>query len=855
MNQMADSKTVSKHKWFVLDRHDVPQEVSFDRIRDRINELSSSIGNQPELPNVDAVQLWQDTVARFKNGMKTSEIDAIIISIALNKSMLNYEYGILASRLVISNAQKMNKLNLLQMVELVEKQGKHCRFNPEYIGLIKKYHEQFEKFVDHDRDFMFSYHGFQTLIKSYLTRRAGENTEIVESPQHMYLRVAMCTELSNREIKHMIDNNASDPTVQKYITRIQHNYNMLSRQLISNASPTLFNACTNHQQCSSCFLISVDDSLEVIMDTVKNAAMLSKWAGGLGICLTPMRSEGSAINSTGGKSSGIGKLLRLLDAEQSYASQGGLRMGAFAVYLEIWHADVVGFIQASRKVNKDVDYGETHNLKYALWVPDAFMRAVDKDADWYLMDPAQSPNLYKVYGEQFDKLYEQYIAEGKYVRKIKARTIAMEWVKSISLSGYPYFAFKDNVNKKSILSNIRTIRGSNLCCEICIPNWHDEGDSENSQYGVCVLGSIPLVNFVKPGNDRDYRKRIDFQGIMEATAKLVHNLDNLIDKNYYPHPACERSTFATRPIAIGVAGLANLLCLLKVSFGMKVALEIDEAITAAMYYTAVRESCKIGKEKGGFPAQYKNGHAGFEPKLQPDLWVECKHFNEGWEQRIQKNTNGLVTSEGWNDLRKELKAGNLRNSYLLGFMPTASSSNLVDCNEAFEPYTSNIYSRQILSGTHIIVNKYLINELTELGIWDDEMRKEIIRNDGSIQSIPNIPEDVKYRYKTARELDQRVLVLHSAARGPFICQMQSLNYFFTDITFEKVWSCTKLAWERGLKTGSYYIHSAPASNGIGTSLGAQKKQEQPSIVEPFKKQVTKPKGFVCSEEVCTACSG
>lgn len=845
---MADTKTIAKNKAHVVNRHGDKIAVSFDKIKDRIEELCEPIGNQGALSSIDAVELMQKTISRFRSGMKTSEIDSILISNCLIDSTLNYEYGILSARLSISNFHKTNKLNLIQMIELLESQGEYCRLNKQYISLIKLYHEQFEKFIDHNRDYMFSHFAFQTLIKSYLLRKNGENSEIVERPQYMYLRVAICTELSIDEIKYMIDSKSDDSKqIDVYIQRIKHNYDMLSKQLISHATPTIFNSGCKRQQLASCFLMAVDDDLEVIMDTIKSAALASKWAGGLGINLTPMRAEGASIKSTGGKSSGIGKLLRLLDAEQSYSTQGGIRAGSFAVYLEVWHADIITFIHCARKTGKDVELGETHNLKYALWVPDLFMKAVETDGDWYLMSPDQSPNLHKTHGKEFENLYMKYVAEKKFVRIIKARTIAMEWIKSIAQSGHPYLLHKDHINNKSILSNIRTIGCSNLCSEILIPAWNDEGKSEESEFGVCVLGSIPLGNYIKNkgGAENNYWTQIDFQGIMTASQKLVHNLNVAIDKNFYPLPACERSTFRHRPIGIGICGLADAFHKLGISFDMKIALEIDEAIAAVIYYAAVQKSCEIGRKLGGFSSQHKNGHSGFIPKLQPDLWRENNHLDKDWESRIEKNTGGLVTAANWNELRTELMNGNLRNSYLTAYMPTASTSNLVSQNESFECFTSNIYSRQTLSGTHIIVNKYLIDELNKLGVWNEELRLEIIRNNGSVQNIPEIPDNIKYRYKTAREIDQRILTLHSAKRGPFICQTQSLNYFFDDITFEKVWSNIALGHKLGLKTGSYYIHSSPGSQVHGSNLGIKKK-------ESSKKSAIRRKS---NGEICTVCSG
>ena len=853
---MSERKLIINNKNFVIDRHDKKIPVSFDRIHDRIDELCRAIGKEPALNDIDAILLMQDTIARFRPGMKTSEIDAILNNMCISKSSLHPEYGVLSSRLLISNFHKETALNLRQLIELLEKQGDLCRLNNEHASIIRKYHEQLDSFIDHNRDYMLSTMGFQTLIRSYLMRRAGKNTEIVERPQYMYLRVAICTELSNDEIKYMNDHDVNDQKVQEYIKRIQYNYDMLSLQKISHASPTLYNSGMSGMNLASCFLVGLQDSLEAIMDATKDLAILSKYSGGCSLCVTPMRSSGSIIKSTAGESSGIGKFLKIFDAVMTTIDQSGKRPGSFAIYLEPWHADIIAFIQASRKTGKDIDFGETHNLKYAIWAPDLWMQAVEEDKVWYLMDPAQSPGLHLVHGEEFNKLYMKYVEQGKYVKKIKARTIAMEFVKSCGLTGVPYLCFKDNVNRKCNLAKIRTINASNLCAEITIPSYHDEKDPSKSEIGVCIIGAVPLANFViNDKNDSNPLSKIDFKGIMDASRKLVHNLDNAVDKNYYPLPACERSSKLSRPIGIGAAGLYDLFAKLKISFDMKCSIEVDEAIAAVIYYGALDESCKIGKDKGGYPSQFDESFK-HKPELQPDMWVNCKQYDKDWELRIQKNTGGLITPEMWQARRNDVNAGYLRNSLLTAWMPTASTSNILSMTECFEPITSNIFTRQTLSGMHIVVNKYLINELIELGIWNEDLRLEIIRNEGSVQNIPEIPNDIKQRYKTARELDQRILTMHSVARGPFICQTQSLNYYFEDITFEKLWSVISLGHKLGLKTGSYYTHSSPAVGAQGTSLGIKKKEEIKPELKPEPKKETKsvrPNRPPCDEN-CIACS-
>lgn len=868
---MTDSKAIPRN--YVINRAGEKVGISLDRIGNRIEELCAPIGNEAALHNVDNLELMRETISRFRNGIKTSEIDNILTGICIAKSTLNNDYGILAARLVISNLHKATDFGILQMVNIMEKEGDICRLKKDYVDLVRKYHTIFDTMVNHNRDYVFTYFGFQTLIRSYLIRRAGEGTEIVERPQFMYLRLAIGTELSNQEIKYMTVANNDDAKVMEYMDRIKRNYNMISLQKISHASPTLFNSCTKREQLASCYQTTVDDDLPTILENMKNVGMISKFAGGISVCLTAMRAEGAIIKTTGGKSTGIGKYLRVFDAIQQCVNQGGLRPSSIAMYLEPWHADIVTFINAGRKTGRDVDLGETYNLKYALWIPDLFMEKVYSDGDWHLMCPASSPGLEKVYGKDFEILYNRYISEEKYVKRIKARWLAMEIIKTLAQSGTPYILFKDAVNKKCNLSKIRTIVSSNLCSEVVIPSWVDANDLKNSEFGVCVLGSIPLGNFFLDNGDLNPFKQIDFKGIMDSARKLAHNLDNIIDKNYYPLEACERSTMRHRPIGIGVAGLYDLFAKLKVCFGMKIALEIDEAIHAAIYYGAIEESCKIGHERGGFPSQHKNGHSGFTPQLQPDLWTQNGDYDKNWEVRVEKNTFGVISPKMWQDRRKDLEDGFLRNAYSLAIMPTSATSNIVGQTECVEPPTSNIYTRGTLSGSHIIVNRYLIDELTKLKIWNEEMRLDIIRNEGSIQDIAEIPDDIKFRYKTARELDQRLLVLHAATRGPFICQSQSLNCYYSDITFEKVWSVLHLAWKKGLKTGSYYSHSQAGYGSIGSSLGTKKKEqettdnkiqaakkEEPKEVlkaslTPAPKPKGKPAGGACSGTECTMCSG
>lgn len=572
----------------------------------------------------------------------------------------------------------------------------------------------------------------------------------------------------------------------------------------------------------NCFLLGIGDDLTSIFDTLKSTALISKRAGGIGFHLSSVRAENALIRSTGGKSCGIKNFIRLFHECQMTVNQGGLRPGAFAVYMEPWHADIFRFLVDLPRFRKE-RADTAPNLKYALWIPDNFMRALINGTPWYLLSPDECPGLNATWGKEYEELYDSYVQKGlrgelKIFKKVSAEEIAREAYRTIRETGTPYLCFKDNFNKLSNMQNVATIASSNLCAEISIPSWseHDAPlfGHEKSEVGVCNLGSIVVAEFVGDCTDGD-GECIDYAGISAASGLLAEALDNVIDRNYYPVEAAERSNKRHRPIGIGMLGLADVFAMLKIVYGSREAQQIDAAVMSAIYYGSVKKSAELAKLKGAYPSfDYNGGCPASRGLLQPDLWVANGYLQPGWEDRLGKVTG--ITADDWDYLRAQARSG-LRNSYLTACMPTASTAIMVARNESFEPFTSNLYARNTLSGEFLMVNRYLLRELMDLGLWTHELRMQLISNRGSVQDL-NIPDDLKLRYRTAQEMDQRLSVMHSAARGPFVCQSQSLNFFYRKPQFKDILTIMRDGWRRGLKTGAYYHHSDDGNTSFKSAV-------------------------------------
>lgn len=901
---------------FVRNRFGDLEQVRFDRITDRIDTMCSDLYGRT-LTSIDAPLITQQVISGFRSGMSTHELDMLVVNICSNYASHHPDYEDLASRITVSDLQKSTpntfKYALINLFNAIDSNGvDRSRLNPLFrsimgltvtddglttespvtvrkkssvealMGLIDPpvssspitTSDLIENKIDYSRDFNFRHFGLETLKRSYLMKH-GVTNAIAERPQHMYMRVSLGVHVLPFMSENM-KNSDSDEYVSEFNIRLNDAFRMyddLSLQRLSHASPTLFNAGSKRAQLSSCFQTATDDDLFELLETVKSVGLISKWSGGISVCLTPIRAQGSPITSTGGVATGIKHYIKILNDLQVYVNQGGLRKGAFALYLEIWHADVLTFLELPKRQGELAIQGNNApDLKYALWVPDRFMRALEFDEDWYLMCPYESPNLYKVHGEEFEILYQSYIDAGKYRKIIKARDLFREYVTTVSETGFPYWSNKDNANRKSNMRNVATITSSNLCNEIYIPNWTNFRDSnrnilEKGQFGVCNLAAICLGTFL--GRDAENNPTLDFQGIIDTSYNAAINLDRVIDANFYPTEECRTSNKQHRPIGVGILGLADVFAHFKYIFGEARSMKLDQAIAACVYYGAMKASVEQSRKYGTYSSYGKFNHYNSpslsneekaiiderwpkppvevspisEGRLQPDLWAEYGNLDCEWQYYVSESTNGIITPNMWEDLRNDCRTVGVRNSYVTAYMPTASTSNIVGQNECFEPFTSNIYTRKTLAGEFIIINRYLMDELIASGQWSGALRRKLIQEGGSIQNMDLDPE-LKSRFMTARELDYRAITMHAASRAPFICQGMSLNYYFTDVTIKKMITVQIMGWKMGLKTGSYYIHSSPMVGAAKTSvMEVRKKVNTPAITIAIN-----------SVDDCSACS-
>jgi len=650
--------------------------------------------------------------------------------------------------------------------------------------------ELLDKTVIDSRDYDYDYFGFKTLEKSYLLRMNGN---IVERPGQMLMRVSVGIHLDNIE--------AAIET-----------YNLMSQKLFTHASPTLFNSGTNKPQLSSCFLLTMkDDSIEGIYETLKNTALISQSAGGIGLSIHNIRAKGSFIKGTNGTSNGIVPMLKVFNDTARYVDQGGgKRKGAFAIYLEPWHADIFEFLEMKKNTGKDEQ--RARDLFYALWISDLFMQRVEEDGMWSLFCPHECPGMAETYGAEFEKLYTKYEKEGKAKKVIRAQDLWFAVLESQVETGSPFMLYKDAVNEKSNQKNLGTIKSSNLCTEIMEYTSPDE-------IAVCNLASVALNKFVNT-KTREY----DHKALYDVAYRMTLNLNRIIDINYYPVKEAENSNMRHRPIGLGVQGLADTFFLMRMPFESKEALELNNAIFETIYFAALTASMDLAKVDG--PYSTYEGSPMSQGQFQFDLWG-VKPGGKIWD---------------WDELRSDVKKHGVRNSLLVAPMPTASTSQILGNNECFEPITSNIYVRRVLSGEFAVVNKYLVNDLIELGLWDDKMRNEIIANNGSVQSIERVPEEMKALYKTVWEISQKTVIEMSAGRGPYIDQGQSLNVHMQEPNFGKLSSMHFYAWKAGLKTGMYYLRSRAAVNAVQFTVN-NKEAEKPEEMTAQEREA-----MVCSIE-------
>ena len=747
---------------YVTKRDGTREPVSFDQILQRLQRLAKGL----EHVNTDLVA--QKVCSQIADGIKTSDLDEFAAETCAMMQARNHpNYGKLAARIVIDNHQKLTPSTLK---ECVDRLAKDRLVTEDYVWDLTEYPNEVEAMIDYSRDFNFNYFGFKTLEKGYLLRT--QDGKACERPQHMWMRVALqlhgCFEYSTM-----------------HLTRVKETYDALSLGYFIHATPTLFNAGTPHPQLSSCFLLTMDeDSIKGIYKTLSDCAQISKWAGGIGLALHDIRAKDSHIQGTNGKSTGLVPMLKVFNDTAKYVNQGGKRNGSFAMYLEPWHADIEDFLRL--KLNTGAEEERARDLFYGLWVPDLFMERVESDGLWSLMCPAECPGLADVWGDKFKTLYESYEAAGKFRRQLPAKKLWQTILDSQIQTGAPYLCYKDAANSKSNQRNLGTIRSSNLCTEII-------EFTSPTETAVCNLGSLALPRFVNDG-------RFDFAGLRKYTRILVRNLDIVIDKNFYPTPETRNSNTKHRPVGLGVQGLADVFALMSIPWTSEQATQLNREIFENLYFAAVEASVEIATEDLGAANHYTpigsystfKGSPASEGKLQFDLWG-------------QQPTQTPYLN--WAELKSKVDTHGMRNSLLVAPMPTASTSQILGNNECIEPFTSNLYTRRVLAGEFVVINEYLVDRLVSLGLWNADVRSQIIAQNGSIQGIQEIPQEVRDLYKTSWEIPMKTLINLAADRAPFICQSQSLNLFVAEPSYSKISSMHFYAWKKGLKTGCYYLRT------------------------------------------------
>ena len=753
---------------FVIKRNGKKEAVHFDKITARTHKLIYGLS----ISEKDVIEIAKKVIQGIYDNVTTTELDNLAAETAAAQTTIHPDFSVLAARIAVSNLHKNTLKSFSKTAQLLYEytdpitQTHAPLISEEIYKIIRKNADELDSSVIYDRDYNFDYFGFKTLERSYLIRTNGK---VTERPQHLFMRVALGI--------HKEDIQAAIET-----------YNLMSEKWFIHATPTLFNAGTPKPQMSSCFLLSMtEDSIAGIFDTLKRCALISQSAGGIGVSIHNIRSTGSYIKGTGGISNGIIPMLRVFNDTARYVDQGGgKRKGAIAVYIEPWHSDIFDFIDIRKNHGKEEM--RARDLFPALWIPDLFMQRVEADQMWSLFDPNEAQGLYEVYGEKFNELYTTYENEGKFRKQIKARELWTAILEAQIETGTPYMCYKDAVNEKSNQKNIGTIRSSNLCTEIMEYTNADE-------VAVCNLASLALPRYVSSGG-------FDFQKLYEVTKIVTRNLNKIIDGNYYPIPETKTSNDRHRPIGLGVQGLADVFLLLRLPFESPEARRLNKDIFETIYFASMEASMDLAKEQGAYSSFA--GSPLSEGKFQFDLWQVVP--SDRWD---------------WEKLRQEVMTHGVRNSLLLAPMPTASTSQILGNNECFEHYTSNIYNRRVLSGEFVVVNKFLLKDLIELGLWNPTMKNKLIAENGSVQNIPEIPTELKELYKTVWEIKQKTIIDMAAERGAFICQSQSLNLFMAEPNLAKLTSMHFHAWKSGLKTGMYYLRTKAAVDAIKFTVDTQ----------------------------------
>jgi ribonucleoside-diphosphate reductase alpha chain len=787
---------------FVIKRDGRKESVKFDKITARVEKLCYSLNSK----FIDPAKVAMKVIEGLYDGVTTTELDNLAAETAASMSTIHPDYSLLASRIAVSNLHKNTTKSfsgtMSDLYYYVEpKTGlKSGLLDDEVFAVIEKNAALLDSTIIYDRDFAFDYFGFKTLERSYLLKLNGK---VAERPQHMYMRVAVGIHLDN-------------------IEEVIKTYNLLSERWFTHGTPTLFNAGTPKPQMSSCFLLTMkDDSIEGIYDTLKQTARISQSAGGIGLSIHNIRATGSYISGTNGTSNGIIPMLRVFNDTARYVDQGGgKRKGAFAIYLEPWHADIFDFLDLRKNHGKEE--ARARDLFYALWINDLFMERVEANGDWSLFCPHEAPGLADCFGDEFEQLYTKYEQLNKARKTVKAQDLWFAILDAQIETGTPYMLYKDACNRKSNQQHLGTIRNSNLCTEIveyCAPD----------EVAVCNLASIALPRFVIDGT-------FDHQKLYEVTYQATVNLNRIIDRNYYPVEEARNSNMRHRPIGLGVQGLADAFILLRLPFESAKAKQLNIDIAETMYFAAMTASKDLAKVEG--PYSSYQGSPLSKGAFQFDFW-------------------GVVPGNRWNwpALQTEIKEHGVRNSLLIAPMPTASTSQILGNNECFEPYTSNIYVRRVLSGEFVIVNKYLLKDLVALGLWNDEMKNRIISANGSVANIEEIPQEIRDIYKTVWEIKQRTLIDMAADRGAYICQSQSLNLFVQQPNKAKLTSMHFYGWKKGLKTGMYYLRTQAAAQAVQFTVEKQGSVEIQPLNNSAELSDAEITGAACPiDGSCEACS-
>jgi len=785
---------------YVVKRDGRKEAVKFDKITARIKKMSYGLD-----PLVSPEAVAMKVIEGIFDGVTTTQLDSLAAEVAAAKTIDHPDYALLASRISVSNLHKNTKKTFSETMEdlyhyIDPKTNQNASLLAEDVfNIIQENRDFLDSSIIYDRDFRYDYFGFKTLERSYLLKLDGE---IAERPQHMLMRVALGIHKSD-------------------ITSAIKTYNLMSEGWFTHATPTLFNAGTPKPQMSSCFLLTMkEDSISGIYQTLQSCAQISQSAGGIGLALHDIRAKGSYIKGTNGTSNGIVPMLRVFNDTARYVDQGGgKRKGSFAMYLEPWHADVFDFLEMKKNHGKEEN--RARDLFYALWIPDLFMERVESNGEWTLMCPNECPGLSETYGKEFEALYTKYESEGKGRKTIKAQDLWFKILESQIETGTPYMLYKDAANSKSNQQNLGVIKSSNLCTEIIEYTAPDE-------VAVCNLASLALPKYVTDEGTFDHDK------LFEVTYQATINLNRIIDGNYYPVEEARNSNLRHRPIGLGVQGLADAFILMRIPFDSTEAKLMNKEIFETIYYGAMTASKDLAKEEG--PYETFAGSPVSKGVFQFDMW-NVKPTNR-WE---------------WDVLREEVKEHGVRNSLLVAPMPTASTAQILGNNECFEPYTSNIYTRRVLSGEFIIVNKHLLKDLVKEGLWNNTMRQKLMASNGSVQDIPEIPQHIKDLYKTAWEISQKAIIEQAADRGAYICQSQSLNIFMENANFGKLTSMHFYGWKKGLKTGMYYLRTKAATDAIKFTVDkALTEKPEELTAEKIQAQVS------CSlddPDNCEMCSG